>query len=556
MKRHKDWIRKYILLANNRKYIAIVGMLLVLLPFFFMKPEFTFAKREFNMNEEMTEGAVFKKKSAVLTAPDKEDITNNVSGQELPEQVALLEEEKAAEDGKIGSEKGDSIIEEDVPVLVNKKNQKENEDAVADNSTYNNSTPGASQSYQLSDRVISDKSNTKNEENKIGDNDKPPKQTTPDMDPNKITEGMVDENIEEQGKEDNYTEEESVERKLTEIKADGTLFDGYGTDEFCIGAEINLSHLEVKAVYDTGEEEIIAPHEYTVEGIDTETAGEKVAVISYRKMKTEIPYIVVEYAVNLHLDGGNFPERFVAENYVVDLGSNPKKEMHKFAGWYFDTAFTMPLEGNIIEMEPGQSQMELYAKWEKLGEFVIDEEGYITSYIGEAVESLMFEKADGMGIRSGAFENLRDADVKKACLTGDIVNLEPGAFRFLTKLESFFVLDKNPMYAADDRVLYTKDRRTLVAFPAGRKEWNATPFSDNEGVPAYVTKIEDYAFWDSSLTELVFLGESPPVLGGSHCFGNEDGEVNIRILVPPNCGEAYRAEFDRYGLGVLVEENS
>lgn len=70
------------------------------------------------------------------------------------------------------------------------------------------------------------------------------------------------------------------------------------------------------------------------------------------------------------------------------------------------------------------------------------------------------------------------------------------AFRGCTKLASFETSDLNESYTSIDGILFTKDKKTLVAFPPGKSLSSIV-------IPKSVTTIGDYAFYEcKDLTEI------------------------------------------------------
>ncbi|MBR3953421.1 MAG: leucine-rich repeat protein [Oscillospiraceae bacterium] len=99
-----------------------------------------------------------------------------------------------------------------------------------------------------------------------------------------------------------------------------------------------------------------------------------------------------------------------------------------------------------------------------------------------------------------------------------LVNFNGGDFRYNTALKNFKVSEKNPVFCEVDGIIFTKNKKNLVAFPCGRTGSYEVP----EGTEAVVT----WAFGGSLLTEVV-LPESVKNIGG-YAFSNLYGNVIVK----------------------------
>ena len=88
-----------------------------------------------------------------------------------------------------------------------------------------------------------------------------------------------------------------------------------------------------------------------------------------------------------------------------------------------------------------------------------------------------------------------------------------------SKLTNIEVDENNTEYKDIDGNLYSKDGKTLIQYAIGK---TATEFS----IPSSVTKIERYAFYNSSVKSVVF--ES--VRGWSYWIGNNKTRISSRDL--------------------------
>lgn len=73
-------------------------------------------------------------------------------------------------------------------------------------------------------------------------------------------------------------------------------------------------------------------------------------------------------------------------------------------------------------------------------------------------------------------------------------------FKIASQVSNYKVSAKNSHFTAVDGVLFSKDKKTLVAYPAGNPRTEYT-------IPDGVTKIEEYAFYDSEKLNRVTIGK-------------------------------------------------
>ena len=90
-------------------------------------------------------------------------------------------------------------------------------------------------------------------------------------------------------------------------------------------------------------------------------------------------------------------------------------------------------------------------------------------------------------IQRDAFRNCNV--LEEITLSKNISSLSPEAFKYCTKLKAINVPDENAKYSSIDGMLLSKDKKTLVLFPAGKANDTFTLLAPS------ITKIGDYAFY-------------------------------------------------------------
>ena len=133
-------------------------------------------------------------------------------------------------------------------------------------------------------------------------------------------------------------------------------------------------------------------------------------------------------------------------------------------------------------------------------------------------------------IESYAFEcctNLKTLDIP-----ANVNFIVPSAFAGCTKMTGIYVDKANTTYKDIDGIVYSKDGKTLVRFPAGLSEINipssVTTIADRSftgsyyitslTIPDQVTKIGDWAFNDCLLLESVTIGSGVKEIGGDSFY--------------------------------------
>lgn len=147
-----------------------------------------------------------------------------------------------------------------------------------------------------------------------------------------------------------------------------------------------------------------------------------------------------------------------------------------------------------IEINSGVKTIRAYA-------FYRDYDGY-ENQNDDNIESVDFNKVEKIG--AYAFAN-RDA-IKIVQLPSSLNEISSTAFNHCIEIQEYRIDSSNKNYTASDGVLFTADKKTLVAYPAG---------SDNASytIPDSIEHIGDYAFsYSTNIGELT-MGKSVKTVG-------------------------------------------
>ncbi len=128
--------------------------------------------------------------------------------------------------------------------------------------------------------------------------------------------------------------------------------------------------------------------------------------------------------------------------------------------------------------------------WNRQPEGIVTLDGWVLGTVEECPFDVVLPR-DIKGVAVGAFAYRQ---VSTVMIPESVKHICEGAFRGCYKLETLTVSPNNPNYSSRDGILFTKDMRSLLAFPSGRQGAYA--------VPDGVTRLGDGAFSWSELTSV------------------------------------------------------
>lgn len=153
--------------------------------------------------------------------------------------------------------------------------------------------------------------------------------------------------------------------------------------------------------------------------------------------------------------------------------------------------------------------------WAANSDFVIDENGVLTKYNGDATEVII--PSGVTHIKSSAFSN--DNNVETIVIPDSVNLIDTNSIRG-KKLVNIMVDKNNTAFSDINGVLFNKQQTILIYYPKGR-------FGVNYKIPNGVTSIDDYAFSGSRLT---IIGMSDSITSiGNYAFANCSDLTNLTL---------------------------
>lgn len=172
----------------------------------------------------------------------------------------------------------------------------------------------------------------------------------------------------------------------------------------------------------------------------------------------------------------------------------------------------------------------------------------LTKYIGKNADVVIPEKIDNTKVTkilSKAFTDTKEKTVKKITIPATITDIDTHAFYCVMGLEEISADSKNAAFVSEDGVLYSKDKKDIIAYPIERgAETYEIPSTvtvlqnsrfafcsklKSIKIPDSVTKIGDYVFQScSGLTEMT-IPDSVTQMGSSVFLGC----TNLKTLTLP-----------------------
>ena len=211
----------------------------------------------------------------------------------------------------------------------------------------------------------------------------------------------------------------------------------------------------------------------------------------------------------------SLPDGSVKEGDKLLKPGDPTKEGYVFGGWFTDEACTDAYDFDT----PVTADLILYALWESAStdDFTI-ENGKITGYSGNGGEVV---------------------------IPAEVTDIDLYALGKAKGITTYSVAEGNKTYTAVDGVLFSADKKTLVAYPRyntatsysipdGTKNIGSYAFIYNSKltdltIPDSVSSIGNYAFFNSKSFKNIYFGRSVRSIGREAfaCIYSLEGEISL-----------------------------
>lgn len=144
-------------------------------------------------------------------------------------------------------------------------------------------------------------------------------------------------------------------------------------------------------------------------------------------------------------------------------------------------------------------------------------------------------------------------------IPASVTSLDPTAFRNCIKMMSFTVEEGNKNYCSIDGVIFTADKKTLVAYPLmdvkDRDEYEipygTTTISEYAfyhvqklvavHLPATIKELKNYSFADEDIKVIYCPTHVPPLADDAFELGSDWMDTNSKIYIPTGATAAYQA---------------
>lgn len=154
---------------------------------------------------------------------------------------------------------------------------------------------------------------------------------------------------------------------------------------------------------------------------------------------------------------------------------------------------------------------------------VYEDYSIITAYIGEDFTVKIPSKLGGKKVKAigenAIGSSMLGIDIVE--IPKSIVYIDPSAFADCTTLAIYTVASGNPVYKSEKGIMYSKDGKTLLHYPPGKKEKTVSVANEVEAVGGY-------AFSNCEDIEKITLPQTIKTIG-SHAFQGCDKLIEVNI---------------------------
>ena len=278
----------------------------------------------------------------------------------------------------------------------------------------------------------------------------------------------------------------------------------------------------------------------TTEAPTTEAPTTEAPTTEVPTTETPTTKPIGEYNISYVLNGGtNSTDNPSSYNTgdTITL-SFPTKEDYMFMGWYTDYKFT----NAVKEIADKTGDLTLYAKWVPVNhviEFDLNYErnGYNVERIKNTAKTVIIPSSyKGLPVTVDTYNLCINADrtnndvVEEIVFTSGISITKSVSFENATSLKRITVEEDNPYMKSIDGVLYSKDGKELICYPAAKEGKSYVIQNGTENVRAS-------AFYSNKYIENIVVPDSVISIGQgvfNECTSLKDVELSKNIELIDN----------------------